>query len=386
MKIGFILGEESADRIGADLLRSLRRMSDEPVEAVGLGGHAMAEEGLTSLFDIEELSIIGVGAVVARLPQLIRRIRQTADLLIREKPDLIVIIDSFTFTRRVVTRIRRALPATPILSIVPPAVWAYRPNRAAVLARVADHSICLFPFEPAFLATHGGPAATYVGHPLLANPELQSIFERDRVNGMRPSAIDPTLLILPGSRRGEIDRLMDDFGATYAYLKAEIPGLRAVLPAVARVRPLIENKLATWAFKPIIVEGEEEKWKAFAEADAALAASGTVALELALAGIPMALAYKLDPLAYRLRHMMTGWTAALPNFIVGHPLVPEHFHEFVRAEHLARRLARLLRNTPEREAQLQGFAKIRELMAVERSPGDASAEIILQMTGRSAKS
>ncbi len=152
-----------------------------------------------------------------------------------------------------------------------------------------------------------------------------------------------------------------------------------MLPAVPRVRSLIDDKLAAWPVKPEVVEGEDAKWQSFAECDAALAASGTVALELALAAMPMALAYRLDPVSYRLRHLMTGWTAALPNFIAGHPLVPEHFHETIQPEHLARRLERLMTDTPERAAQMQGFEDIRRRMTVREAPGAAAARILLDL-------
>ena len=156
-----------------------------------------------------------------------------------------------------------------------------------------------------------------------------------------------------------------------------IPGVRAILPAVPRLESLIRERVAAWRVRPEIVTGEAAKWQAFAGADAALAASGTVALELALANVPMVLAYRLDPLGYRLRHLMSGWTAALPNYITDHPLVPEHFHEVVRPETLVRRLQRLLTDTTERRAQLEGFAEIRRKMAVTANPGDLAAEIVL---------
>ncbi|RIY01574.1 lipid-A-disaccharide synthase [Aureimonas flava] len=382
MKVAFVLGEESADRIGADLLRHLVALSPEPVEAIGLGGAAMREEGLPSLFDIEELSIIGVGAIVARLPKLVGRLNQTVAFLRSERPDLVVTIDSFTFTNRVAARLRPALPDAVFVNIVPPAIWAYRPERAKKLEAAVDRTLCLFPFEPEAFERHGGPPATYIGHPIMSDPRLATILARDSAHGMRRPSETPTLLILPGSRRGEIGRLMDDFGRTFAELSARLPGVRGVLPAVARVRPLIEEKLATWAVRPEVVEGDDAKWRAFAESDAALAASGTVALELSLAAMPMALAYRLDPLSYQLRHLMTGWTAALPNFIAGHPLVPEHFHDMIQPEHLARRLERLMTDTPERAAQMRGFDTIRDRMTVPEPPGAAAARILLDLHAR----
>ena len=378
MKIAFVVGENSSDRLGAALIRGLRNQHRGPVEVTGLGGDAMAGEGLESLFDIDELSIIGIGAIIARLPQLIARIGQTVRHILAEKPDALVVIDSYAFSHRVARRVRKARPDLPIINYVPPAVWAYHPERSTAMAGYIDRAICVFPFEPAFHARHGGPPATYVGHPLMHEIHLAAIMAGLDARAMPPSpGTPPTLLILPGSRRGEINRLSADFGKTLELLSARMPGVRAILPAVPRLRGLIEEKVAGWAVKPEIITGEAEKWAAFATADAALAASGTVALELALAGIPMALCYRLDPIAYFLRFLITGWTAALPNHIADHPLVPEHFHEFIRPDALARRLQRLLTDTPERRAQVEGFADIRHKMAISADPGDAAAAIVL---------
>ena len=385
MKIAFVVGENSSDRLGAALIRGLRQQAGEAVEVTGLGGDQMAAEGLKTLFDIDELSIIGVGAIVARLPQLIGRIGQTVRHILNEAPDALVVIDSYAFSHRVARKVHKARPDLPIINYVPPAVWAYHPERSTAMRGYIDRAICVFPFEPDFHQRHGGPPATYVGHPLMRQPDLAAIMQRLDAGPELPAPkAAPVLLVLPGSRRGEINRLSDDFGRTLALLSERMPGVRAVLPAVPRLKTAIEEKVAGWAVKPEIVTGEAEKWAAFAEADAALAASGTVALELALAGVPMALCYRIDPIAYRVRHWITGWTAALPNYIADHPLVPEHFHEFIRPEALARRLQWLLTDTRERQAQVEGFRDIRRKMAVAADPGDAAAAIVLEVVRRRA--
>ena len=375
-RIAFVVGEPSGDRIGADLIAHLKKRYGADLDLVGLGGDAMAEEGLTSLFDIDELSIIGIGGIVMRLPQLLGRLRQTSKAILAAKPDALVLIDSPTFSHRVAKTVRAERPDIPIVNYIPPPVWAWREERAAKMRAYIDHAICALPFEPEVYRRLDGPAATYVGHPLLTEPALQAFLQSPLKS--RP-ADPPTLLLLPGSRRGEIDRLLGDFGRTFQRLAERRPGLRGVLPTLPRHRARIERAVADWSQRPEVVTGETAKWAAFAKADAALAASGTVSLELALAGIPMALAYKLDPVAYRFRYLVTAWTAALPNFITGHPLVPEHFHEFVRPEHLARRIERLLTDTPERAAQIAGFAEIRQAMAIDRPPGQAAAEIVAEL-------
>lgn len=380
-RIAFITGEPSGDRIGADLIAHLRARLDDDLELFGLGGEAMEAEGLKSLFDIDELSIIGVGAILSRLPQLMRRVSQTAKAVIEWEPDVLVVIDSPTFSHRIAKRLRKAKPHIPIVNYIPPTVWAWREERAEKMRAYIDHAICSFPFEPDFHARLNGPPATYVGHPILTEPRLRPLL--DMPLGERPPSDPPRLLILPGSRRGEIDRLLADFGKTYQRLNEMLPGIEGVIPTLPRHRARIEAEVLQWKHQPNVVSGDDERWAAFASADAALAASGTVSLELALAGIPMALAYRLDPIGYRFRHLITAWTAALPNFIAGHPLVPEHFHEIVRPEHLARRMERLLTDTPERRAQIEGFKDIREAMKIDRAPGEAAAEIVLDVLDKS---
>ncbi|EAU42768.1 lipid-A-disaccharide synthase [Fulvimarina pelagi HTCC2506] len=381
-KIAFIVGEPSGDRIGADLIVYLRKKLADDLEVSGLGGEAMEAQGLISLFDIEELSIIGIGAIVSRLPQLMRRVSQTAKAVIEAEPDALVVIDSPTFSHRIAKRLRKARPHIPIINYIPPTVWAWREERAEKMRPYIDHAICTFPFEPEFYERLNGPPATYVGHPILKEPHLAPLLATPL--GKRPPANPPRLVILPGSRRGEIDRLLADFGRTFERLNETLPGIEGVIPTLPRHRARVESEVFTWRHQPRVVTGHDERWAAFASADAALAASGTVSLELALAGLPMALAYRLDPVGYRFRHLITAWTAALPNFIAGHPLVPEHFHEIVRPEHLARRLERLLTDTPERRAQIEGFKDIREKMTIDRAPGEAAAEIVLDTMRRRA--
>ncbi|NDW04234.1 lipid-A-disaccharide synthase [Jiella pacifica] len=382
MKIAFVVGEPSGDAIGADLIRALKARLPGDLELVGLAGEAMQAEGLESLFDIDELSIMGISAIIARLPQLLRRVGQTADAIVAAEPDALIVIDSPTFSHRVAKRVRARSPQVPIVNYIPPTVWAWREGRAAKMRPYVDHAICALPFEPAVMERLGGPPSTYVGHPLMKEPGLAAIMADGRPLGEKTVKSPPRLVILPGSRRGEIDRLAGDFGATLGRLAELVPGVTAVLPTLAWHRERIEAEVAKWPVRPEIVTGNAAKWQAFAKADAALAASGTVSLELALAGVPMALAYKLDPVAYQIRHLISAWTAAMPNFVVGHPLVPEHFHEFVRPEMLARRLARLMTDTPERRAQLEGFDEIRRLMAVDRAPGEAAAEIVLGLEAK----
>ncbi|MBA4782188.1 MAG: lipid-A-disaccharide synthase [Rhizobiales bacterium] len=373
-KVFIIAGEVSGDALGAKLMEAMRARLGNKVSFEGVGGEAMAGEGLTSLFDMHDIAVMGFSAVIARLPTLITRINRTAEAVLDAKPDILVIIDSPDFTHRVARKVRAVRPDIPVVDYVCPSVWAWRSSRARAMRAYVDHVLALLPFEPKTLETLNGPKATYVGHPLF------STFPA-RKKGERAAHEKRRLLILPGSRRGEVSRLLPLFNETLKELHQRRSDLDLVLPAVPRLLPLIEASVRDWPVQPKIVTTPAEKIAAFACADAALAASGTVCLELALAGVPMISTYKLDPIARRLRFLVTTWSANLPNLIVDYPVVPEYIDEFIKPAGLARLLDRLLSDTPERAAQLAAFATIRSLMATpgDKAPADMAADTIIAM-------
>ncbi|WP_099866525.1 lipid-A-disaccharide synthase [Pararhizobium haloflavum] len=385
LTVAIIAGEPSGDRLGADLISQMRMRCGGNIALVGVGGDQLIGEGLTSLFDYSELSIVGVGAVVARLPQLMARIRQTARAIIAARPDVLVIVDSPDFTHRVARRVRNALPQVPIIDYVCPTVWAWKPERAPAMAAYIDHVLSILPFEPSIVETLGGPPTTYVGHRLVFDTGLLSA-RAEQHQRRRTKVMTKTVMLLPGSRAGELKRMLPLFRDAAAELASRNQGLRFVLPAQPRHNEFIASHVADWPAKPELVIGEEAKWRAFAQADGALAASGTVLLELALAGVPCISAYQLDPMARLLISKITGWSAALPNLIAGYPVIPEYFNESARANRLVRHLERLIQPTIERDAMLQGFDAVRNAMAVTRTPGEHAAEIVLDFarSGRSA--
>lgn len=355
LRLFIVAGEESGDRLGAALIDALRRKNPAGLHVEGVGGRAMAAAGLKSLFDIEEIAVMGFSAVISRLPRILKRIRQTARAAIAAKPDVLVIVDSPDFTHRVARKVRAALPDVAIVDYVCPSVWAWRPARAGKMLGYIDHVLAILPFEPLLLEELGGPQATYVGHPLAgtATPSLSMNV---------PAGGGKRLLMLPGSRRGEVMRLLPVFAETARHLAERNDGIGIVIPAVPHLKSFIEEGVRGWAISPIIVSGEDEKKVAFAGADAALAASGTVCLELALADVPMVAVYKLDPIARQLRFLVTTWTANLPNLIADYPAVPEYIDEFARPLLLARALERLLSDTDQRRGQLAAFRIVREAM------------------------
>lgn len=379
MKIFLVAGEASGDHLGAALMQALRAKSPAIVFD-GVGGPAMEAQGLTSLFPIADIAVMGVLPVIANLSRLLARIEATAAAVIATRPDALVIIDSPDFTHRVARRVRKTRPDMPIIDYVSPTVWAWRPGRARRMRSYIDHVLALLPFEPAAYRRLGGPACTYVGHPLI-----------EKLPDLRPNAADrdarqkdpPLLVVLPGSRRSEIDRLMPRFAETLALLKQRMPRFDCVLPAVAHLRGEIEARIAEWPVRPDIIGGESAKFAAFRRARAALCASGTVTLELALAQVPMLVAYEVSWFEAHLRHFIIVPSIVLPNLVLGENCVPEFLQENCRPAILADALVALLREGPERAAQMAGFARLERTICPSDSaamtPSDKAAAVIFDV-------
>lgn len=385
LKIAIVAGEESGDLLGADLIDALRSQTDRLVDIIGVGGDHLAARGMKSFFDPHEIALMGLGAILKNLPGLMRRIGQTARSIIVEKPDCVLLIDSPEFTHRVAKKIRAANPSIPIVKYIAPSVWAWRPQRARAMKAYFDHVLTILPFEVEVMQRLSGPSATYVGHRLSSyEPILRARDEQKNLEARRTVESRKTLLVLPGSRRTEIQMLMEPFGQAVGELAARVDKLDVVLPTLPRIEEMVRDLSKDWAVKPLIVLGDEEKWKAFSKADAALAASGTVSLELALSRIPSVLSYKADWFARKfLMPKITIWSAALPNIIADEPVVPEYFNEFVRPGMLARNLERLMRPGSARQAQLDGSDKVASIMATEQPSGEIGARVILELAGNS---
>ena len=375
--IFLVAGEKSGDELGYKLMRALRDASGGQVRLRGVGGEAMEREGLRSLFPQADIAVMGFLPVIARLPTLLRRIRETAEAVIADPPDVLVIIDSPDFTHRVAQRVRARLPHLPIVDYVSPTVWAWRPGRARKMRGYVDHLLALLPFEPRVHARLGGPVTTYVGHPLIER--LEDFRPSAEESGLR-AASPPTVLLLPGSRRSEIARLLDLFGQTAAGIEALAGPVDFVLPAVTHLEGAIREGVAKWARPPRVVLGEAEKLKAFRRARAALAASGTVSLELALAGVPMVVAYRVGKIEEMIvRALATAPSVVLPNLILGENVVPEFLQEAASPQALAQALCALLPEGAAREAQVSALGKLDRLMRLEDgdTPSARAARIVL---------
>jgi lipid-A-disaccharide synthase len=376
LTVWIVSGEESGDQLGAKLMRSLKaRLGAERLRFGGVGGHAMRQEGLNSLFPLEEIAVMGIVAVIARLPAILKRIRMTADAVVAAKPDMLVIIDSPDFTHRVAKAVRKRAPSIPIVDYVSPSVWAWRPGRAAKMRAYVDHLLALLPFEPEAHQRLGGPPTTYVGHPLIERlDEIRPApGERQRVEGQPIN-----LLVLPGSRRSEVSRLMEPFGAALALLKERSARpFEVTIPAVPHVADEIRARAESWSVKPRIVEGEAAKWAAFRQADAALAASGTVTLELGLADVPMVVAYRVSKLEEVLKYLIKAHSIVLTNLVLGENVIPELIQWDCTPEKLAGALLPLLSDTAERQRQIDAFGKLDTLMKIgDEAPSERAARIV----------
>ena len=376
LRIALVAGEHSGDQLGFKLMRALRA-AEPDVAFVGVGGDAMEAEGLSSVFPLSDIAVMGILPVLARLPTLIARIGQAAEAIIAAKPDGLVIIDSPDFSHRVARRVRKALPKLPIIDYVSPSVWAWRPGRAKTMRAYVDCVLALLPFEPAAHLRLGGPRCVYVGHPLIERlDELRPNAEEVR----RREASPPLVAVLPGSRRAEISRLMADFGAALGLLSRTHGPFELVLPTLPHVRAEVEARAAEWPVKPRIVMGELEKYAVFRGARAALAASGTVTLELALAGVPLVGAYKVSLLEEQLKYLIKVHSILPPNLILDAREVPELLQRDCTPETLAVALGPLIEEGPTRAAQKAALARLDALMRLPdgRAPSDHAAGIVLE--------
>jgi lipid-A-disaccharide synthase len=377
-KIFLVATEESGDRLGAALMKVLRERLGENVRFEGVGGTSMAGEGLVSLFPIAELSIMGFSAIPKKLPMILRRLRETTEAVLKAAPDILVIIDSPDFTHRVARRVRRRAPSIPIIDYVSPSVWAWRPGRARAMRGYIDHVLALLPFEPDAHRRLGGPPCTYVGHPLI---EQTAELRPNADEQARRDAQPPLLLVLPGSRRSEIRHHMAIFGATLGLLRAQGVTFELVLPTMPHLLEAISAGLTQWPVQPRVVVGEQDKRAAFRIAHAAFAKSGTVTLELAVAGVPMVGAYKGGAAeAWIVRRRITSPSVILANLVVGENVVPEFIQQDCTPEKLAPALRDVLAQTPMRQRQVEAFARLDTIMATGKSsPSIAAADIVIGM-------
>lgn len=374
MKLFVIAGEPSGDRLGAALMAGLRQLVPE-VEFAGVGGPAMQAEGLHSLFAMEELSIMGIAEVVPKYLHLKRRIRQVAEAAIDAQPAALITIDSPDFCLRVASIVKAARPQLRTIHYVAPSVWAWRPGRAAKMARVIDHVLALLPFEPHYMTT-AGMTCDFVGHPVVADP----LATPSEVAAMQGDG--PLILTLPGSRRGEVARLAPVIGQVLGLVKAVYPRARVALPTVRGVADLVRSLSRTWPIEPMIIEDAAIKRAAFAAADVAIAASGTVSLELAANNCPMVIAYDMHPVSlWLMRRAALIDTVTLVNLVTETRAVPEFIGARCRADLIGPAVLNLLEDS---SAQLGPMRLTMERLGLGgEAPGLRAARSVLSVIPRS---
>lgn len=351
MRAFLIAGEPSGDALGAALLNGLRQL-DPDLSIAGVGGPLMAAEGLTSLFPMSELSVMGLVEVLPKYRALKRRIAETAEAALAFRPDVLITIDSPDFCLRVARRVREAAPGIRTVHYVAPSVWAWRPGRAERMAEVIDHVLAILPFEPP-LMHEAGMSCDFVGHPVVAQPRAtpDEAAAFRAAHDIAPDA--PLVLCLPGSRRGEVARLGGRFDEALMRLRDRVPEIRVVLPTVPGVADMVGTMAKRWPSAPVVVEDAAAKRAAFAAADLALAASGTVSLELAANAVPMVIGYDMAPLS----RMLVGWllktdTVTLVNLVSETRAVPEFLGRRCQPGPMAAALVGLLDDEAMRGEQL----------------------------------
>lgn len=383
LTVMLVAAEASGDNLGAGLARALKARLGDGVRFVGIGGPRMAEEGINSPFDIADLAIVGIVDALRAAGRVRRAVREAVILAEREKPDIAILIDSWGYTIRVAKALREALPELPLVKYVGPQVWASRPGRAKTLAASVDHLLALYPFDAPWFEREGLPT-TVVGSQALHIDFSQA----DPVGFRHAIGIGPDdslLLVLPGSRPLEIARLTPVFEKAVAQLKQDRPRLAVAVIAAGTVAADVRGRVAAWPFRAHVVE-EGQKRDAMVAADVALACSGTVSTELALAGTPTVIAYRMDGLSFALaRRMVTVSWVTLINIAAGEMVVPEYLQDAATPEALAGAVAGLLDDPEARRAQASRQTAVLDQMGRGGSdPSEAAADAVLRVVAETA--
>lgn len=377
IELMIVCGEPSGDALGAQLMARVKEIAGNRVRFTGVGGLAMAREGFKSLYPLDTTAVMGLREVVPAIPAILRRVKQAVDFAVETKPDAVVVIDSPDFTHRVARAIKKRDPSIRMVDYVAPQVWASRAYRAKAMAHYFDLVLALFPFEVPFFEKYGLKAA-FVGHPVIERAAKVMGGEGLRARlGIGPDT--PLLALLPGSRTSEIRFILPEFRTAVKILSGKIPGLVTVLPTVPHVAAKVRAATADWPTPLHIVESEADKYAAFDAADVALAASGTVTAELALAHTPMVVGYKVGGLTFFLsKFLMTVTHITLINILLEREAVPEFLQARATPENLAAAVERLFRDDAARAAQVDAMKEFgRRLGEGDEPPSLRAARVLL---------
>ncbi len=375
--IFLIAGEPSGDQLGALLMRALKRETEGQLRFAGIGGPQMEGEGLKSLFPLSDFAVMGLLEVLPHVAKIYQRIKATVAAVETARPAVVVTIDSPGFTLRVSKRLRGK--GIPLVHYVAPSVWAWKAWRAKQVAGYLDRLLALLPFEPPYFEVHG-LKTKFVGHPVVElgpgsgaeRTALGAAF-RER-HGMTRE--DVVLCLLPGSRRGEVARLLPIFQEVMERVTPAMPGLRLVLPTVPTVADLVEDAVGSWGQPVQVIRDPAEKQAVFAASDLALAASGTVAVELAVAGVPAVIAYKVNALSAQVaKRLLKIRFVSLPNILLGRALQPELLQWDCTPDKIAAELRRLFDDPEVRQSQLDGYQEMTAKLKPDDGPPSRSAAL-----------
>lgn len=380
-RLFIVTGEASGDTLAAHFIEALRkRLAPRTVEVMGVGGPGLARHGLVSRFVQTDIQLMGVIDVIKNLPTVLSRISETAEAIEDLAPDLLLTVDVPDFSMRVARKVRKNVPRIPIVHCVAPTVWAWRPGRARAMKPHVDRLLALLPFEPEAFRRLDGPQATYIGHPLL---DVAAAIRPDAdEQRLRDNVAAPVILVLPGSRRSEIRYLLPVFRDAVRMIAASYPHAHFVIPAVPHLAKAITESVALWGIKAEVVLGDEAKRAAFRRARVALAASGTVTLELALAGIPLVGAYRGQALeAWLARKLVTSHSVLMCNLVLGQNIAPEFMQNAATSQALSAALMSLIPDGAARQAQVDAFARLDGIMTLPagQTSGNAAAAVIMDL-------
>ena len=379
LKVYLIAGEPSGDLLGSRLMRALRQKTNGQVEFFGLGGDTMETEGLKSIFDISELAVMGLIEVIPSIPRVLRRIRETVADIMEKKPDVVVTIDSWSFCSRVHQVLRAKKTGIKQVHYVAPQVWAWKKHRAKTMYKYVDLLLTLLPNEPQYFTKHH-LKTIFVGHPVIESAALTANGDAFR----EKFDIDPKkqiITILPGSRHTEVSRLMPDFLAAAKLLQEQNPDIFFALPTVKTVAARVKKMLKDVSLPIVVLETESDRYNAFQASSAAIAASGTVALELAICNIPHIIAYKVSPLTYIIaKHLVHLKYVNLTNILLNRRVVPELLQHKCTPENIVAHINELLKNGRAYEYQMKGFSDVKAyLQNGEQTPSQNAADAILDI-------
>lgn len=378
LTVYLVAGEPSGDLLASRLMRALKKKTGGDVRFYGVGGETMAQEGLTSLFDSSELAVMGLMEVIPSIPRILKRISQTVQDIVDKKPDVVVTVDSWSFSARVNKALKARKTGIPQFHYVAPQVWAWKKKRAKTCGRYIDELFALLPYEPPYFEPHG-LKTDFVGHPVVeggASKGDGAAFRKEY--GIAAGA--PLLCVLPGSRRSETKYLLPVFQETVSRLKRKYPALRVVVPTVVTVAEKVKKAVASWDVPVTVVTGEKARYDAFAAANAALAASGTVALELAMARVPYCIAYKMNPISSFLAPLVVkGKYVNLVNILADKLIVKEFLLKNCRADWLTNEVDLLLSDETYRQTQISQASQVLNLLGAGQAetPSDKVADILL---------